>query len=273
MKTLHNHVILYDSNCPLCKAYTGAFVSCGLLDRNGRSAYNQQDPQLFSHLDPDRARNEIALVNTQTHQVTYGLDSLIAILGHHRKAVQGILRFPLVYFPLKCLYSLISYNRKLIAPSASNNDTCVPDFNLFYRMVFLLLANLFTGFVLYHFITPVLLHSKLHTGFGQEMLVVTGQMVFQAAVLLILAPSKTWDYLGHMMAVSVMGALLLLPALLVYSWYGFDFYFALAWFAAVVGTMFGLHLGRCKKLGLGLEISASWILYRVLALSIIFCLS
>ncbi len=35
MKTLHNHVIFYDADCPMCNLYTNAFVKTGMLDSNG----------------------------------------------------------------------------------------------------------------------------------------------------------------------------------------------------------------------------------------------
>ncbi len=32
MKTLENQTLLYDEDCPLCQAYTSAFVKTGILD-------------------------------------------------------------------------------------------------------------------------------------------------------------------------------------------------------------------------------------------------
>lgn len=273
MKTLKNNVILYDRHCPMCRAYTGVFTACGLLDRNGRSAYDEKDPAVFGYVDAQRARNEIALVDLDSGQATYGLDSLIRILGHQRPLVNGLLRFPFFYYPLRFLYALVSYNRKLIAPSSSKTDTCLPDFNLFYRLMFLLFTSIFTGFILFHFITPILKEKHLHNGLMQEMLVVTGQVVFQSAALLFFAREKLWDYLGNMMTVSTIGAVLLIPAIIVYKISGFHFYYALAYFAAAIGTMFWLHLRRCKKLGLDLEISASWVLYRILVVIILMAVS
>lgn len=272
MKTLRNNIILYDSNCPLCKAYTGAFVNCGLLDANGRSPYNQKDPALFAHIDETRARNEIALVDLNSNTVLYGMDSLIQVLGHQRPGIKTILKFPLVYYPARFFYSLVSYNRKMIAPSKTRNDDCIPDFNLFYRLLFLLLTAVFTAMVLYRFISPVLQFNHLDTGLTQELLVVTGQIGFQSTVLLALKQKNIFQYLGNMMTVSAIGALLLVPAILYFQFAGFNLYAALAWFAGVVGFMFLLHLKRCKKLGLGLGISLSWVFYRILVLILIFSL-
>lgn len=273
MKTLNNNVILYDSNCPLCKAYTGTFVACGLLDRNGRSAYNEQDPALFHLINQQKARNEIALVDTSAKTVTYGIDSLIKILGHGRPLISGLLNFPLVYYPSKFFYALVSYNRKMIAPSKTKDDACVPDFNWFYRVMYLFLATIFTGFILCWFITPILQHSGLRTGLDQEMIIVSTQLIFQSAMVWFVYRRNIFDYLGNLMTVSMIGALLLLPAIILYQTAGFNFYFALFGFSVVVSSMFLLHVRRCKKLGLGLGVSFSWAFYRILVLIIIFSIS
>ncbi len=41
MKTLKDHLILYDAECPMCKLYTGAIVKAGMLDISGRAPYQQ----------------------------------------------------------------------------------------------------------------------------------------------------------------------------------------------------------------------------------------
>ena len=41
MKTLSNHVILYDSECPMCTIYTYAFTATGMLDTEGRAPYQE----------------------------------------------------------------------------------------------------------------------------------------------------------------------------------------------------------------------------------------
>ena len=80
MKTLKDHTILYDEVCPLCNAYTGAFVRTGLLDPDGRAPY-QQLPATTT-IDRTRAADEIALVNKRTGEVHYGIQSLFLIIGH-----------------------------------------------------------------------------------------------------------------------------------------------------------------------------------------------
>lgn len=74
MKTLKNHLILFDEECPMCRMYTSAFVSTGLLDKAGRAAYQEMSAQACPMVDRQRAADEIALVNQETGEVTYGID-------------------------------------------------------------------------------------------------------------------------------------------------------------------------------------------------------
>lgn len=82
MRTLRNHIILYDEECPMCKAYTRGFVKAGMLGDEGRQSYQQVPAAFCPLIDKQRAADEIALVNTETGTVSYGIDSLFTVIGH-----------------------------------------------------------------------------------------------------------------------------------------------------------------------------------------------
>ncbi|HET6989996.1 MAG TPA: DUF393 domain-containing protein, partial [Bacteroidia bacterium] len=65
MKTLKNHTILYDADCPLCRAYTGAFIRTEMLDEKGRVPFQITGGAFCPGLDSSRAKNEIALLNRE----------------------------------------------------------------------------------------------------------------------------------------------------------------------------------------------------------------
>jgi len=77
MKTLTNQTLLYDDDCPLCKAYTSGFIATGMLDKNGRKSYSELTYEERSFVYTHRACNEIALVDNNNKTVTYGIDSLL----------------------------------------------------------------------------------------------------------------------------------------------------------------------------------------------------
>lgn len=51
MRTLKDHVILYDEECPMCKLYTSAFVKSGMLEETGRTCYQQLPAPVATHVD------------------------------------------------------------------------------------------------------------------------------------------------------------------------------------------------------------------------------
>jgi len=60
MKTLKNHLILYDEECPMCAVYTQAFVKSGMLEPEGRASYQKLSFDFCSGIDPQRAVKENA---------------------------------------------------------------------------------------------------------------------------------------------------------------------------------------------------------------------
>src|SRR5688572_20252266 len=111
MKTLKDHVIIYDDECPMCDLYTGAFVKTKMLEKNGREPYSWLPSSLRKQIDPQKARNEIALVNPKTGKVLYGIDSLFTILGYRFQFLKPIFQFEPFRLLTKYFYSFISYNR------------------------------------------------------------------------------------------------------------------------------------------------------------------
>ena len=93
MKTLKNHLILFDGECPMCSVYTNAFVKTGMLDTAGRTDYQHGTDAFCPVIDRQRAVNEIALVNTQSGEVTYGVDSLFKVIGNACPFFAPLFRF------------------------------------------------------------------------------------------------------------------------------------------------------------------------------------
>ena len=266
MKTLENHIILYDAECPMCSLYTNAFVKTKMLDKDGRVAY-QSAPHVCSNVDMQRAVNEIALINKNTGEITYGVDSLIVVIGNRWPLLKILFSFtPLLWLARK-LYAFISYNRRVIIPHIESNDlfTIQPEYRKEYRIAYLLVTWLFTGWVLSHY-------GNLLTGFlpsgnpYREYLICAGQIFFQAGVIAFVSPSKSPHYSGNMMTISCAGALLLLPVVVISKWLNVPPLFCMIYFLFVALLMLIEHVRRTKLLELGHTLSVTWVLYRLLIL-------
>ncbi|WP_265426960.1 DCC1-like thiol-disulfide oxidoreductase family protein [Chryseobacterium sp. YIM B08800] len=264
MKTLQNHTLIYDNECPMCNIYSKGFIKSGMLDESGREDFTELSFKNKNLIDFNRAKNEIALVDHNKNKVIYGLDSLLLIIGNSFPTLEKVARIQPLYWFFKKLYSFVSYNRKQIIPSKNDTEnSCVPDFNLKYRLIYIGFVVLFSGLVLGIFSSK--LGLNLNQNFARELIICLGQIVWQTLFLRMYLKEKTWDYLGNMMTVSLIGTLLLVPV----SFINLSSVFNLVYFGIVVFIMFLEHIRRCRILKLNLLPTISWMLFRLTALAII----
>lgn len=267
MKTLTNHIILYDADCPMCKVYTRAFTNSGMLEADGRASYQDMPQDVCPMVDRQRAANEIALVDTQTGEVSYGVQSLFKVIANSFPVFKRLFLYaPFVWLMTK-VYAFISYNRRVIIPSAHRLHGIQPSFRLSYRLIYLGLAWLVVGSILTvyaHHLTPLVpLGNPL-----REYYICGGQIIFQGVVVFY-TPANRWEYLGNMMTISLAGSLLLLPVLLLAKFVALSPIVCTLCFLAVAGLMFLEHIRRTKLMGLGWLLTISWVVYRLLVLAVI----
>ena len=267
MKTLKNQTLLYDKDCPLCNLYTAGFIKANMLDQNGRKAFVNLTEVEQEIIDLDRAKNEIALVNTLDKTVLYGIDSLLRILGHSFPWIEKTGHFKPINYFLRKLYKLISYNRKVIIPSKElpvGQLQCTPEFNTKYRGIYIFLAVVFTATTLHQYTQELPIFAK--NNFVVELFLAFGQIGFQWFFIQKLDNQKKLHYIGTLMTVSVIGCLALLPILMCNHYFGCQKQMLYAWFCITATGMFFEHYRRIKILEYPKHLSISWILYRALAL-------
>ena len=266
---IKNHKLLIDQHCPMCAAYGSTFTKLNMVDGNTIDPYQIIDEEHTQHIDMHRATNEIALHNTQTKETKYGLDAMFHIVSQGQQWIKDILYFPLLFIPLKYLYKLITYNRKVIVGGTSfhkGERACNPDRNLFYRSLFIGLSAWFTAVVLNSYFGLVGQYFGFESPWYVEYFICFGQIAWQGIMIQFISPKNGWDYLGNMSAVSALGGVLLLPVLLLTSFVTLSGYALLGIFGLVVGVMLMEHVRRCKSMQLGWWPTISWVLYRNLVL-------
>lgn len=263
------YIIYYDDECPACALYTKAFVAGGFIESSGRQKYSTIDSKMELGIDMDRARNEIALKNSKTGEVLYGIDSLFAIISRKLPITKPLFRNTLFRSLIQKLYFLISYNRKAIAPGKrfETDQICYPDMHLGYRWLYIAIAWLITSFILTNYsslLNPLISESSLF----REFLICGGQILFQGSIVYLIWPERTIHYLGNMMTVSMIGAILLMPMLILGHYYENSLLYA-GFFSLVVFYMTLIHFKRVKVLGLPFWLTLTWLLYRGIILLVI----
>lgn len=271
MKTLNNQTLIYDEDCPMCNIYTSGFIKAKMLDSQGRKSFENITIEEQNYIDLDRAKNEIALVDSKNKTTLYGIDSLLKIIGYSFPWVEKTGTIKPINFFLKKFYKFISYNRKVIAPSKiKNNIQCTPDFNVKYRTLYILFATLFTAITLFQYSKSIVLLPK--ATFLRELFLAVGQIGFQFIFIQKLSKQKQLNYIGNLVTVSVMGSLFLLPIIFLNKFIFLNEYLILGWFGLTVNLMILEHYRRTTILELPKQLTLTWILYRLIALIIMLTL-
>ncbi len=271
MKTKKNLILFYDDQCPMCNLYSKWFVSAGLISSEGRMPFQKIYEFNFPALNVFRAQNEIALLDKESGEVTYGIESLFKLLLMKMPFLKFLFRNKVFKWIMTRIYFVISFNRKVIAPARKECDRCVPELNLKYRFIYILFAWLVSSIILtvYSFFLKDFIPA---TNFYREFLICGGQILFQGILIYTLAKNKIWDYLGNMMSVSLAASLILGIFIFISILFYFPFHslFYLILFFVIVALMFLEHWRRMKLLEISFLATIGWMVYRLLVLLIIF---
>jgi predicted DCC family thiol-disulfide oxidoreductase YuxK len=148
MARLDQHLILYDDHCPMCAAYTGAFVQAGLLQAAHRQGMGSAPEALLSRVDPVRGRHEIPLIDLETGRIWYGLAALREVLRARWPWIGRAMELAAVRIPLRGLYWLIAYNRRIMAGAAPEAGVCsAPDRHPAAQWAWIILAAGLSGLI------------------------------------------------------------------------------------------------------------------------------
>lgn len=200
-KNMDSKVIIYDDVCPLCKAYTSGFVQAGWLRPENRIGFAEAPPELIRRIDVDRARHEIPLYDRATGETLYGKEALFFIIGEAIPVFKPVFRLRLFRAIVFGLYQIITYNRRIIANSRppTNGFDCAPDFNGFYRWLYIGIMGVFASLLLYRAAPVVDLSSTI-------LALLTGIAIIRGCF--IERFSMQTDYFGHLATVLFIIAML-----------------------------------------------------------------
>ncbi len=153
-KKAFDKAIIYDDNCPLCAAYTSAFIKGGFLQKQNRISFSEVNLQEFK-IDWEKAKHEIPLIDLATGEVKYGVDALADILQQKIFFIKPLLKIKFVNWFFKKLYQLISFNRKIIVASTTTkqqNFDCTPNYSFFWRWILIafsfIISNIFLNYII-----------------------------------------------------------------------------------------------------------------------------
>lgn len=223
---MNTKIIIYDDNCPICSAYTNAFVKTGLLDKDGRKNFSTINPELLSKIDFKKSVNEIPVIDTASGQVWYGIDALLEILQGKIPFAKKVGNIPLFKCGLTKFYKLISYNRRVITASKRKNGNidCTPDFNIPYRFAFMAIFLLFNTMMLFP-LQQFVLSKSMFDNISIQQLQTAHALLVSLNIFIGIQLNKRdgFEYLGQINMLALLVILLTLPLIVINKYAGSHF--------------------------------------------------
>jgi predicted DCC family thiol-disulfide oxidoreductase YuxK len=236
--------LIYDDDCPLCAAYTSAFVKTGILHQ--RKPFSDASPELLHTINWQRSKNEIPLLDPATKQVWYGIDALLEILGGRFPWIKTVGRAQPVNYLLKKLYNFISYNRKVIVAikATPGKIDCTPAFNVFYRVLFMLVFMVVSTSMLLP-VHHLLQHIPFYTLSPIQLLSLhLAMIVINTTIACCLPKQAAFEYLGQINMLSILTLLLTIPLIITNKYVQVGAVFNYSYLALVLLVIFGEYFRR-----------------------------
>jgi predicted DCC family thiol-disulfide oxidoreductase YuxK len=266
MKSLANKLIIYDSNCKVCSSLRGFVLKFTSIPAAKVKAYQELDQDLVGHVDPDKFKNVMALIDTAGGRTVYGAEGVAYIFSSQYRFLDLLFRFKPIFTLFSFLYKTQAYNRYIIAtPKSKFKCDCFPDKVVKYRISYIVITLLISIFLTAIFGISL---RKLFTGIAaseaaMQMLLMAGTgWVLQIGLAIIMLRDRSLDYIGHLGSIMVVGLLILVPSMLFYAITGIltPYVPALSVIASSAYMLY-LHIARIRYLELSQRWTVSWFLF------------
>lgn len=261
MKTQDN-ILIYDDDCPMCRAYSGAFTRMGLLKKENRVPFHSIPDESFAgKMDPIKSKNEIPLINLQTGETLYGTEALIEILSQRWPFFRYFKTNPLLHFLSRRAYFFVSYNRKVIVPATPKPGSvdCSPSFSLPYRLSFILMA-IGLGSVFYKMAFP-------HLAYQNQISIGILALGIQCIGFLFVQKEKIADYAGNIALLWFLQGFVLYLTRSVQSLFHSSFWVL---YPGIFMLFCLAHFRRSNLLQTNMPIQALWLLNQLLWWALLF---
>ncbi|WP_298542984.1 hypothetical protein [uncultured Aquimarina sp.] len=137
-----------------------------------------------------------------------------------------------------------------------------------YQWMYIIIATTISTVVLFYY-TKELPELIPNDNLTKEMIMCSGQLLWQGSIILIFIKRKLHIYLYNMITVSLLGSLALIPMIFLFQKESISIEIRILLFLLVVLLMIIEHARRVKKLALPSYLTLTWITYRILWLPIL----
>ena len=253
---MKKYSFVFDNKCAFCNRGFRTLESIGVVDLSQGIKLDQfKSNELACNVDPERACDEMAVINNESLEVSYGYDGYVNLLSVRYHRFSKLLSYRVVKYFLNPLYLFIASNRRVIAPIQPSSSTCSPKLKKTYRFTFFILVAFIAGAVTY--VKGYLLSSYELFKFlsGWKLIIITG-FSWLVTSILYQKPNK-WEYWGHLATIVAAATLIQVIGL-----FGYFVFSNILWIVCFMLTsdlvMLWMHYLRIKIIGVNQRQTLIW---------------
>jgi predicted DCC family thiol-disulfide oxidoreductase YuxK len=266
MELLQNKLIVYDGACPLCLSLRDKVLRWGIFPQSKVANYYELPDAQAAQIDPERFRNEMAVIDTDGGSTIYGADGIRKIFSEKWVLAKLFFSIPGIMRPIRFIYRTLAHNRYVISTPRKDMPVCncEPDAPAISHVAYLGFCTVVAVLVTFFFGSGLAIYDSTVTalGSGIGMLLVAGTgWLLQGLHAWLAFGENRFQYLRHMCTVMRMGVMPLLPAAILM--YIFDDLSPWVPFLSVVwssGMMLRQHYLRIWRLSASQGWTFSWFL-------------
>lgn len=198
---MSKYSIVFDNQCAVCSLGVKSLTKMGLMhSESSIELESYMDNTIACNVDPSRACDEMAVINRETLQVSYGYDGYTNLIGEKYSTLARLMRKSWMKWLVNPFYLFFASNRRILAPLTPTASTCEPSLKKNYRIGLLVLMAVFAGSVTY--IKGGLLQKiDIFSFLGPWKLIsITG--IGWLVSGFVYKGKNRWDYWGHLSVIA-----------------------------------------------------------------------
>ena len=253
---MSKYLIVYDNHCGACNLGVNLITKMGMIKTESKvklSAHESND--ITCNINPQRACDEMAVVNKTTKEIHYGTEGYALLLAERFPFLIKLSQNEFLINIFNPLYILFASNRRIIAPLKTDDAKCTPTLKKSYRLFMMVFLGIFAAIITYkkgEILNNIEIFSFLN---GFKLIQVTG-VGWILTGLFFKGPNR-WDYWGHLSVMA--GTAIFIQSL---ALIGFNYLPHIAW---VIGSMLisdflmlYMHYNRMKTMQLSQSYTLRW---------------
>ena len=125
---MKNYTIVFDNQCAVCSIGVKTLKQIGVMGDNNTLELNAfEQNKIACNVDPQKACNEMAVIDQETLEVRYGYDGYVNLVSLRSERLGRVMAKKWVKNFFNPFYVFLASNRRVIAPLKESGTVCRPE--------------------------------------------------------------------------------------------------------------------------------------------------